>query len=469
MQQPLAPRTIVQKILDACVVREEGGSALLHVDRMIAADTVIPAFNNLRKGGHAVRRPTQAILIPDHYTPSAGLALEHVVDDERRALIAAALDRAQSAGMRVLALDDPRRGIQHTVAIEQAYAQPGIVVAGADSHTSTQGAVGALPFSVGTDLAHLLATQCIWIKRPRMMRIVLDGVPVRGVSAKDVALHLVASIGSRGASGHAVEFAGGFVRALSVAGRMTLCNMAVEMGARTAIVAPDEVTFEYLRGRPLAPTGTDWDRALAFWRSLASDEGARFDREVRLDVAMVRPMVTWGTNTETGVPIDALVPDPAGQADAARRAQMVDSLAYMGLSPGTPMTGLAFDQVFIGSCTNSTFEDLQAAAQILRGRKVVVPTLIVAGSGLVKAQAREAGLEAVFREAGAVWGESGCSMCSAMNGDEVPPGARCASTSNRNHVGRQGPGSRTHLVSPQTAAAIAVTGQLVDARALAQV
>jgi 3-isopropylmalate/(R)-2-methylmalate dehydratase large subunit len=460
------PRTLVDKIIDFGTVVEEGGRTLLYVDRFIAADTAMPAFDILTSGSHEVRRPAQGMLVPDHYTPSTGLTLDHAVDDATRTLIRDSQAKARSVGMRVLALDDPRRGIQHIVSAEQAYAQPGIVVAGADSHTSTQGALGALPFSVGIDLAHLMATQCLWLHRPRMMRILLEGALAPNVTAKDVALEVVARMGPSGASGHAVEFAGSFVRGLSVAGRMTLCNMAVEMGARTTIIAPDEITVEYLRGRELAPTGAHWEKAVALWRTLRSDPEAVFDRELGFDVTLIEPMVTWGNNTAAGIPIGALVPDPAQEPDAQRRAQAQAWLDYMGLKPRQPMAGLAVDQVFIGSCANGTLEDLRSAARFLRGRKVAVPTLVVPGSGLVKAQAEAEGLAAVFRDAGATWGESGCSMCSAMNGDTVAPGLRCVSTANRNHYGRQGPGSRTHLASPAMAAAAAVAGRFVDVRTL---
>jgi 3-isopropylmalate/(R)-2-methylmalate dehydratase large subunit len=460
------PRTLIDKLLDASTIREEGGRTLLYVDRLIAADTATPAFGIVKDGGYTVRRPAQAILIPDHYTPSTGLTLDHVADGETRALIEGTQATAKSYGMRVLGLDDARRGIQHLVAGEQAYAQPGIVVAAADSHTSTQGALGALPFSVGIDLAHVLATQCVWVHRPRTMRILIEGSLARDVTAKDVILHMIAQLGPAGASGFGVEYDGSFVRNLPMPGRTTLCNMAVEMGARTTIIAPDEITFDYLRDRPLAPAGAMWERAVAYWRTLRSEAGAVFEREVRFDVSRIEPMVTWGNNTAAAIPISAVVPDPAQEPDRERREQMRAWIDYMGLQPLAPMAGLAVDQVFIGSCANGTLEDLRDAARFLRGRKVAVPTLVVPGSGLVKAQAEAEGLADVFRNAGASWGESGCSMCSAMNGDTVAPGVRCVSTANRNHYGRQGPRSRTHLASPAMAAAAAVAGRFVDVRTL---
>ncbi|CAN7346870.1 3-isopropylmalate dehydratase large subunit [Variovorax sp. LjRoot178] len=459
-------RTLVDKLLDASTIHEEGGRSLLYVDRVIAADTATPAFHIVASSGHTVRRPRQAILIPDHYTPSTALTLDHAADDDIRMLIAGTQATAKAFGVRVLGLEDPRRGIQHLVAGEQAYAQPGLVVAAADSHTSTQGALGALPFSVGIDLAHVLATQCVWVHRPRMMRILLKGSLAPNVTAKDVILHVIARLGPAGASGFAVEYAGGFVRNLPISGRITLCNMAVEMGARTTIIAPDDATFEYLQGRPLAPAGAMWEQAVAHWRTLRSDAGAIFERELSLDVSCVEPMVTWGNNTAAAVPIGAAVPDPLEEPDPERREQMQAWIDYMGLQPLAPLVGLAVDQVFIGSCANGTLDDLRDAARFLRGRKVAVRTLVVAGSGLVKAQAEREGLAKVFVDAGATWGESGCSMCSAMNGDALAPGVRCVSTANRNHYGRQGPGSRTHLASPAMAAAAAVAGCLVDVRGL---
>ena len=464
MRAARTPKTILDKIFDAHAVDEEGGRTLLYVDRVIAADTALSAFNTLRNSHRPVRQPAQAIQIPDHFTPSAGPTLEHAGNMELRTLIRDTDAAARSLGIPVVGLGDPRRGIQHVVAVEQAYAQPGIVIAATDSHTPTQGAVGALALSVSTDLAHVLATQCVWIKRPQPMRINLDGRLAANVTAKDVALAIVARIGSAGAAGFAVEYAGSFVRNLSISGRMTLCNMSPEMGARTGIVAPDDVTIEYVRGRPFAPADEHWDAALEFWRTLRSDRDATYTRDVILDVSTIEPMVTWGNNAEDAVPITGVVPDPAGQISPERRSRMAKALDYMGLAPSTRMTDVAIDQVFIGSCANSTIDDLRDAARLMKGQRVVVPTLVVPGSGMVRAQAEAEALDVVFLSAGATWGEAGCSMCNAMNGDVVAPGARCASTSNRNHMGRQGPGSRTHLVSPPTAALAAITGRLADVR-----
>jgi 3-isopropylmalate/(R)-2-methylmalate dehydratase large subunit len=459
-------QTIVQKILDAHRVHDEGGRSLLYVDRLIVADTALPAFKTLSTLGLRVRKPSQALLISDHYAPSSGPTLEDVVDVERRDLIRLTEGTARGLGIETIGIGDPRRGIQHVVAVEQAYAQPGITLVAVDSHTSTEGAVGALTFSIGSDLPHVLATQCLWLKMPRMMRIDLNGGLPRGVTAKDVALALMDKVGSDGALGHAIEYAGNFIRRLSMEGRMTICNMAVEMGGLIGIVAPDETTFSYLRGRPFAPSGGEWDAAVAFWKTLPSDDGAVFDRVVSLDTTDIAPMVTWGNSPADVVPIIGVVPDPADETNPERRAHMMSSLAYMGLQPGVRMRDITIDQVFIGSCTNSRIEDLREAAKILRGQKVAVPTLVVPGSGLVKAQAAAEGLDAIFLSAGARWGEAGCSMCVAMNGDTVPAGMRCASTSNRNHVGRQGRGSRTHLMSPAMAAAAAVSGHLRDVREL---
>ncbi len=460
------PRTIVQKILDAHRIHDEGGRSLLYVDRLIVADTALPAFKTLSTLGLRVRKPSQALLITDHYAPSSGPTLDDVPDTERRDLIRITEATARGLGIATIGIGDARRGIQHVVAVEQAYAQPGITLVAVDSHTSTQGAVGAITFSIGSDLPHVLATQCLWLKMPRMMRINLEGALPHGVTAKDVALALMAKVGSDGALGHAIEYAGGFVRRLSMEGRMTICNMAVEMGGLIGIIAPDDTTFSYLHGRPFAPSGADWDAALAFWQTLPTDDGAEFDREVSLDVSDIAPMVTWGNSPEDAVPITGLVPDPAHETNPERRAHMMSSLAYMGLQPGARVRDITIDQVFIGSCTNSRIEDLRDAARIMRGQSVAVPTLVVPGSGLVKAQAVAEGLDAIFLSAGARWGEAGCSMCVAMNGDTVPAGMRCASTSNRNHVGRQGRGSRTHLMSPAMAAAAAVSGRLRDVREL---
>jgi 3-isopropylmalate/(R)-2-methylmalate dehydratase large subunit len=342
-----------------------------------------------------------------------------------------------------------------------------IIVCG-DSHTATHGALGALAFGIGaSEVAHVLATQALWQRKPKNLRIVVDGTLADGVHAKDVILAIIARIGTAGGVGHVIEYAGSTIRAMGIEGRLTICNMSIEAGARAGMVAPDDTTFAYLHGRPWAPKGADWDDALANWGSLRSDTDAQFDREVHLDAAEIAPMVTWGTSPEAAAPITARVPDPAGVADATRRDSMQRALDYMDLRPGTPLAEIAIDRVFIGSCTNSRIDDLRAAARVLDGRRTVVPAIVVPGSGLVKTQAEAEGLDAIFRRAGFEWREAGCSMCVGMNGDLVAPGERCASTSNRNFVGRQGRGARTHLMSPAMAAAAAVAGKLTDVRQFA--
>ncbi len=355
----------------------------------------------------------------------------------------------------------------HVIGPEQGLTQPGLTIVCGDSHTSTHGALGALAFGIGaSEVGHVLATQSLWQRRPKTMRILVEGRLAPGVFAKDVILAIIANIGAAGATGHVIEYAGSAIRGLSMEGRLTVCNMSIEAGGRAGMIAPDATTFAYLDGRPFAPKGAAWDEALAHWRALPSDEGAAFDREVALDAAEIAPMATWGTSPEHAAPITANIPDPSAAPDAEHRAGWESALAYMGLTPGTALEKIAIDRVFIGSCTNSRVEDLRIAANIVKGRKAVVPSWVVPGSGLVKAQAEAEGLDAVFKAAGFEWRESGCSMCVGMNGDTVAPGQRCASTSNRNFAGRQGRGARTHLVSPAMAAAAAVTGRLTDVRRL---
>ena len=374
-----------------------------------------------------------------------------------------------AAGIELIDLDDPRQGIVHVIGPEQGLSQPGMLIVCGDSHTSTHGALGALAFGIGTtEVEHVLATQTLWQKKPGSLRITVDGRLGEGVAAKDLILSIIARIGAAGAVGHAIEYAGSTIRGLSMEGRFTVCNMSIEAGARAGMVAPDGTTLAYLEGRPRAPKGAAWEEARARWRSLASDADAVFDREVRLRADEIKPMVTWGNSPEDALPIDARVPDPAGVPDAAKRESMARALEYMGLQPGERLSGIAVQRVFIGSCTNGRIEDLRAAAAVLKGRKVArgVQAWAVPGSGLVKAQAEAEGLDKVFREAGFEWRFAGCSMCLGMNGDVVAPGERCASTSNRNFRGRQGPGSRTHLMSPAMAAAAAVAGKLTDVRTL---
>jgi len=459
-------RTLYEKIWEAHVVAHgPGGRTLLYVDRHLVHDGSFHAFDALRRAGRAVRRPEAAFATPDHYVPTT--ARRAIANDELRDKVETLARNAAQARIRIFPLDDERQGIVHIIGPELGITQPGITLVCGDSHTSTHGALGALAFGIGaSEVAHVLATQSIWQDKSRTLRVVVDGVLPAGVFAKDIILAVIARIGAFGGTGHTIEFAGSTVRALSIEARMTICNMAIEAGARSGLVAPDDTTFAYLEGRPFAPRGVAWESAVAHWRSLPSDPDAHFDREVRLDASALEPMATWGTSPEHGVPISGRVPDPAAEHDPARRSSMEQALRYMDLQPGAPLDGLPIDRVFIGSCTNSRIEDLRAAAEVLRGRSAVVPALVVPGSGQVKRAAEAEGLDRIFREAGFEWREAGCSMCVGMNGDLVEAGKRCASTSNRNFEGRQGKGARTHLVSPAMAAAAAVTGRLTDVRKL---
>ena len=451
-----APRTLFDKIWDAHVVLSRGEQCLLYIDRHMVHDGSFHAFNMLHSRGLKVRRPSQTFGVPDHYVPTHGRSAADAATPEIRRMIETLESNLEANGITRYALDDERQGIVHVVGPEQGITLPGLTLVCGDSHTSSHGALGAFSFGIGqSENLHVLATQTLWQTRPRTMRIRVDGRLGAGATPKDVALAIIARIGAGGAVGHVIEYAGEVFRAMSVEGRLTVCNMSIEAGARSGLVAPDDTTFAFIAGRPLAPKGAEWDRALAAWRALPSDEGARFDGEVSLDAAAIAPMVTWGTSPEDALPIDAVVPDAKPQA-----------LAYMGLVPGTRLTDIAVDRVFIGSCTNSRIEDLRAAAAMARGRKAVVPTLVVPGSGLVKRQAEAEGLDRVFREAGFEWRHAGCSMCVGINGETGRPQERVASTSNRNFEGRQGKGVRTHLLSPAMAAAAAVTGRLTDIRAM---
>ena len=464
------PTTLFDKIWQRHVVdARDDGRTLLYVDCHLLQDGSAPAFAMLRQRGLAPRRPDLAFATPDHYVPTNSRRMTDVRDPEAARMAIALRDDTSGARIRMFGLDDPRQGIIHVVGPEQGLSQPGMLIVCGDSHTSTHGALGALAFGIGaSEVAHVLATQTIWQRRPKTMRIAIEGQLRPGVTAKDIILAIIARIGAAGAAGHAIEYAGSTVRALSMEARFTLCNMSIEAGARSGMIAPDETTFDYLIGRPFAPEGDAWDAAVRDWRTLHSDDDATFDREVALDAASLEPMVTWGNSPEDALPISGRVPDPRDAADAERREAMQRTLAYMGLSPGTALEDVAVDRVFIGSCTNSRIEDLRAAAQVVAGRRVAsgVEAWVVPGSGLVKAQAEAEGLDRVFGDAGFQWRFAGCSMCLATNGERVAPGERCASTSNRNFVGRQGPGSRTHLMSPMMAAAAAVTGRLTDVRTL---
>ena len=460
------PRTLFDKLWDShAIVTREDGQTLVWVDRHFVHEGSFHAFDKLKKRGSRVARPDLTFGIADHYVPTrraggvADPAIRHMVDQLR--------DNAAAHDVLLFGLEDPRQGIVHVVGPEQGLTLPGLLVVCGDSHTSTHGAFGAWGFGIGaSDVAHVLMTQTLWQRKPRRMRITVDGDTAPGVGAKDIALSIVARIGADGAQGHAVEYAGSTIKALSMEGRLTLCNLSIEAGARCGMVAPDETTFRYLEGRPFAPAGEAFERAVADWRQLATDGDAGFDREVGLSADDIAPLVTWGVSPEDALPIGETVPDPDRTADPGRAAHVRDALAYMDLRPGQKLTEIRIDRVFIGSCTNSRIEDLRAAAAVLSGRRAKVPGLVSPGSSLVKRQAEEEGLDRIFRDAGLEWVESGCSMCVGMNGDIVEPGERCASTTNRNFRGRQGPGSRTHLMSPVMAAAAAVTGRLTDARDL---
>jgi 3-isopropylmalate/(R)-2-methylmalate dehydratase large subunit len=460
-----APRTLFDKIWDAHRILEEDGQALLFVDRTFAHEGSVHAFADLARRALPVRRPDCTVAVADHYVPTIGRPA--IPDPEIARMVAALATNARTHGLIHFGLDDPGQGIVHVVGPEQGLTLPGLVIVCGDSHTSTHGALGAYAFGIGaSELAHVLATQTLWQRKPKQMRITVEGALPIGVAAKDVILHVIARIGANGATGHVVEYAGSTIAALSVEERLTICNMSIEAGARAGMVAPDDKTVAYLTGRPYAPTGAAWEAALADWRALPTDPGARFDREERITAADIAPTVTWGTSPEDALPITGCVPDPATLGDAERATTARRALDYMGLTPGTPLAEIAIDRVFIGSCTNSRLDDLRAAAAVLRGRRAVVPGFVSPGSQLVKLAAEAEGLDQVFRAAGLEWRDSGCSMCVGLNGDLLEAGLRCASTSNRNFEGRQGKGARTHLVSPAMAAAAALTGRLTDVRTL---
>jgi 3-isopropylmalate/(R)-2-methylmalate dehydratase large subunit len=464
-----SPQTMFEKIWRRhIVVDRDDGYTLLYVDRHLMHDGSEGGYAQLRRRKLKLRRPDRGFATPDHYVLSNSGNKADIPDAQHRRLVERITENTAQSGVTLFDLGDERQGIAHVVGPEQGITQPGLTLVCGDSHTSTHGALGALAFGIGTsEVAHVMATQCLWQRKPKAMRISVDGKLGDGVTAKDVILAIIAKIGAAGAVGHVIEYAGSAIRDLSIEGRLTVCNMSIEAGGKAGMVAPDDATIAYLDGRPVAPKGADWDKAVALWRTVPSDEGAAFDREVALDAAAIVPMVTWGTSPEDALPITARIPEPATAPDAAKKESMVRSLDYMGLVPGTPLDQVAVDRVFIGSCTNSRIEDLRAAAKVALGRKAVIPAWVVAGSGLVKKQAEAEGLDKVFRDAGFEWREQpGCSMCVGMNGDTAKPGQRIASTSNRNFVGRQGPGVRTHLVSPAMAAAAAVSGRFADVRRL---
>lgn len=436
---------------------------LLYIDRHLLHEGSRNAFSLLARKRLAVRRPDLTVATADHYVPTDQRDIAAIQTASTREIVADLTANTAAAGIHLFDIAHPRQGIVHVIGPELGLSLPGMTVICGDSHTATHGALGALAFGVGaSQVAHALATQTLWQKKPRQMRIRIDGALRPGTFAKDLILAVIAKIGTAGGTGHAIEYAGPAVEAMSIEGRLTLCNMTIEAGARFGLIAPDDVTFAYIDGRPFAPAGAQWQRHLAQWRTLATDADARFDREVVLKAGDVDPMITWGTSPEDGVSVNGLVPDPQDIADPARRASKREALDYMGLEPGAPIASIAFDRVFIGSCTNGRLEDLRAAAKIVRERRAVIPTIVVPGSMDVRAQAEAEGLDRIFIEAGFEWRMSGCSMCVGMNGDLGRPGERCASTSNRNFVGRQGKGVRTHLMSPAMAAAVAINGHAVD-------
>ena len=466
----MAGKTLYDKIWDAHLVAEQDGEAILYIDLHLIHEVTTPqAFAGLRANRRKVRRPDRTLAVADHNIPTEGqgLGVAAVADEEARLQLATLERNVADNGIEFFPMGDIRNGIVHVVGPEQGRTQPGMTIVCGDSHTSTHGAFGALAHGIGTsEVEHVLATQTLRQKKARNLRVVIEGTPAPGVGAKDFALAVIGEIGTAGGTGYVIEYAGDAVRALSMEGRMTLCNLTIEGGARAGLVAPDETTFDYLRGRPAAPKGGAWDIALASWKALFSDPDAVFDREVRIDASAIAPLVTWGTSPEDVIPVTGVAPSPEAFPSPDKRAAVVRALEYMGLEAGQPIASAKVDVVFIGSCTNSRIEDLRIAADIVRGRAVApgVRAMVVPGSGLVKAQAEEEGLDEVFRAAGFDWREPGCSMCLGMNPDRLAPGERCASTSNRNFEGRQGRGGRTHLMSPAMAAAAALAGHIADVR-----
>ncbi len=464
------PSTLYDKIWQAHLVSQQAdGTCLIYIDRHLVHEVTSPqAFEGLRMTGRKVRRPEATLAVADHNVPTTDRA-RGIEDEESRIQVETLEENCAAFGVEYLPMSDIRQGIVHIVGPEQGLTQPGMTIVCGDSHTATHGAFGSLAFGIGTsEVEHVLATQTLIQAPAKNMRVTVDGKLPAGCTAKDIVLAIIGKIGTAGGTGHVIEFAGEAIRELSMEGRMTVCNMTIEAGARAGLIAPDETTFAYVMGKPRAPKAGQWELAVKYWRTLVSDAGAKFDREVVLNAADIAPQVTWGTSPEDVLPITGKVPDPAAEPDAARRASMLRALDYMGLTAGTKLTDVKIDRVFIGSCTNGRIEDLRAAAKVAKGRKVAshVGAMVVPGSGLVKEQAEHEGLDKIFIEAGFEWREPGCSMCLAMNADKLEPGERCASTSNRNFEGRQGRGGRTHLVSPAMAVAAAVTGRLTDVREL---
>ena len=464
------PRTLFDKIWqDHLVDVQDDGTCLIYIDRHLVHEVTSPqAFEGLRNAGRRVRRPDLTLAVADHNIPTKDLD-KGITEEDARIQVETLEQNVSDFGVPYFSMTDNRRGIVHIIGPEQGFTLPGTTIVCGDSHTSTHGAFGALAFGIGTsEVEHVLATQTLVQSPAKNMRITVKGELPKGVNSKDVVLAIIGKIGTAGGTGHVIEFAGDAIRALSMEARMTICNMSIEAGARAGLIAPDETTFDYLKGRPFAPKGAAWEQAVSYWRSLPSDNEAVYDTEVNLDAAEIVPQVTWGTNPEEVIPITGNIPDPGQLDNPVRKAKVARSLEYMGLAAGVPISDVKIDKVFIGSCTNGRLEDLRMAATVVKGRKIAegVNAIIVPGSGVVKALAEEEGLDKIFLEAGFEWREPGCSMCLAMNADRLEPGERCASTSNRNFEGRQGRGGRTHLVSPAMAAAAAVAGHLTDVRDL---
>ena len=460
-------QTLYDKLWNSHLVRTEpDGTSLIYIDRHLVHEVTSPqAFEGIKISGRKMWRTSSILAVADHNVPTSGRA-QGISDPISRLQVETLDSNCAEFGVQEFGMSDVRQGVVHVMGPEQGATLPGMTVVCGDSHTSTHGAFGALAFGIGTsEVEHVMATQCLLIKKSKVMQVLVDGVPGKGVSAKDIALAVIGKMGTAGGTGYAIEFSGSAIRALSMEGRMTLCNMAIEAGARAGMIAADETTLNYLKGRPFAPQGELWDKAVTYWKTLHSDDGAKFDLVVKFDAAAIKPQVTWGTSPEMVVTVDGRVPDPATMSDAVKREGTERALSYMGLQANTPITEIKVDKVFIGSCTNGRIEDMRAAAQVARGKHVaanVKLALVVPGSGLVKLQAEKEGLDQIFIAAGFEWREPGCSMCLAMNDDRLSPGERCASTSNRNFEGRQGPGGRTHLVSPEMAAAAAIAGHFVD-------
>ena len=464
----MSAQTLYDKLWNAHVVRQEAdGTALLYIDRHLVHEVTSPqAFEGLKLAGRKVWRTDSILAVADHNVPTTGRA-QGIADPISRLQVETLDQNCEALGITEFKMVDMRQGIVHVIGPEQGATLPGMTVVCGDSHTSTHGAFAALAFGIGTsEVEHVLATQCLLIKKTKAMHVVVDGALGRGVTAKDIALAVIGKIGTAGGTGYTIEFAGSTIRGLSMEGRMTICNMSIEAGARAGMIAADDTTITYLKGRPFAPHGEMWDKAVVYWRNLHSDAGAQFDKVVRINAAEIKPQVTWGTSPEMVVAVDGRVPDPASFSDPVKRDAAERALKYMGLKPNTPIVEINIDKVFIGSCTNARIEDLRAAAAIARGKHIaanVKLAMVVPGSGLVKRQAEQEGLDKIFIAAGFEWREPGCSMCLAMNDDKLEPGERCASTSNRNFEGRQGQGGRTHLVNPEMAAAAAIAGHFVDA------